>query len=274
LDRKWELVLVSTDKSFHFLTEEGVPVVSFPRAHDRQEHGYVVILGKLEKPERYFAYYRSWGSLTEPEESMAVRFHLHEYDAAGYELAHRSDPQLPYPTASRAKALFGVFTPITEAATLVGASRYLRRDARLEGSTRQPVLLSYLENIRYSIPGTSRFEATPRGLIPGYIALLLLSAAASALGCFALARRYAFSRADSVSWSLVGFFFGWVGLLVMLAIEEWPARIVCPKCRKLRVVTRDTCERCGAMHAAPAVDGTEIFETMIATPRAALVGNR
>jgi hypothetical protein len=273
LDRKWELVLVSTDKSFHFLTEEGVPVVSFPRAHDCQEHGYVGILGKLEKPERYFAYYRSWGSLTEPKESMAIPFHLHEYDAAGGELVRRTDPQLPYPTASYAKALFGLVTPMTEAATLVGASQYLRREARLQGSTRQPVLLSYLENVRYYIPGTSRFEAMPSGLIPGYIILILLSAAASALGCFVLARRSAFSRAGCIGWLLVGFFFGWAGLLLMVAIEEWPARIACPACRRLRVVTRATCEHCGAQHAVPAADGTEIFEPTSAIPDVALTGS-
>ena len=57
------------------------------------------------------------------------------------------------------------------------------------------MLLNYLENSRYYIPGTSAFEVTPSGLIPGYIALIVLSAAASAIGCWLLARRYAFSRA-------------------------------------------------------------------------------
>ena len=129
-------------------------------------------------------------------------------------------------------------------------------------------LLDYLENIQYYIPGTSTLATVlspatqpPSGLIPGYIALILLSAAASALGCFQLARRYAFSRARRIGWALVGFFFGWVGLVLMLVLQEWPARIACPKCRKLRVVTRDTCEHCGAPHAAPALDGTEIFES-------------
>ena len=51
----------------------------------------------------------------------------------------------------------------------------------------------------------------------------------------------------------------------MLALLDWPAQVACPKCRKLRVVTRDTCEHCGAPHAAPAPDGTEIFESVAAT---------
>jgi hypothetical protein len=150
---------------------------------------------------------------------------------------------------------------MTEAAALVGASRYLRWEARRKGGTRKPVLLDYLENSRYYIPGTSRYEETPSGLVPGYLALIVLSGAASAMGCWLLARRYAFSRGRSIMWALVGFFFGWVGWLLMLVLQQWPARVSCPNCRQLRVVTRDRCEHCGGLHAPPASDGTEIFES-------------
>src|SRR5262249_22122638 len=150
----------------------GTPVLSVPRVYDRQKYEYLVYLGKLDSPERYFVWYRSmvFGSLLEPEEFKAAPFHLHEYDLAGREIARRTDPQVPYPPASYAKALFGLITPMTEAATLVGASRYLRSEARLQGSIRQPVLLTYLDNTGYYIPGTSRFEQTPIGLVLGYIA--------------------------------------------------------------------------------------------------------
>ena len=60
------------------------------------------------------------------------------------------------------------------------------------------MLLQYLENSRYYIPGTSLFEETPSGLVPGYLALIVLSAVASAIGCWLLARRYAFSRARMI----------------------------------------------------------------------------
>ncbi len=267
---KWEAVLVSTDKSFHILTPEGSPVASFPRVHDC--YGTIVDLGKLENPERYYAWY--WpcpgACFVGSEESRTTPFDLYEYDAGGRELAHQHDPQLPYPAASYAKALFGLVTPMTEAATLVGASGYLRSEGRSQGSIRQPVLLEYLDNTGYYIPGTSRSEEAPVGLIPGYVSLIVLSAAGSALGCFILAHRYAFSRGSSIAWALVGFFFGWVGLVLMLVLQEWPARVACPKCHKLRVVTRDTCERCGALHAAPAPDGTEIFEPTAVAPHTML----
>jgi hypothetical protein len=114
--------------------------------------------------------------------------------------------------------------------------------------------------------------AHPR-LVYGFLALMLVAAIICAIVCLLLARRHAFSPARSAAWALVGFLFGWVGLALMLALQEWPARIVCPKCGKLRVVTRDTCEHCGAPHAVPEPDGTEVFEpataassTTFATP--------
>jgi hypothetical protein len=166
----------------------------------------------------------------------------------------------PYPSAPYAVASFGLVTPIAEVVTILGATRALRRDARVKGSTETPVILDYLENSRYSIPGTAWFEATPRGLIAEYIVLVVLAAVASALGCFLVARRHAYARGHVARWTVVGFLFGWVGFVLMLAIQEWPARVACPSCRKPRVVTREACEHCGASHAVPAPDGTEIFE--------------
>ena len=162
---------------------------------------------------------------------------------------------------------------MTEAAFLVGTSRSLRAEARLQGGTRKPVLLHELDTTKYYIPGTAPNKVTPSGLVAGYLALILLSASASALGCFLLARRYAFSRARCFGWVLGGFFFGWVGLLLMLAVGEWPARLACPKCRKLRIVSRDQCEHCGAPHAAPVSDGTEIFEPAAAVAPVALTAS-
>jgi hypothetical protein len=125
--------------------------------------------------------------------------------------------------------------------------------------------------MRYYIPGTSRFKETPRGSILVYVALMVLSAAASAFGCLLLAGSYAFSRVSSIAWTLVGLFFGWVGLVLMLAVQEWPARVSCPNCRRLRVVTRDTCEHCGALHALPEPDGAEILESAATVTQVALI---
>jgi hypothetical protein len=105
----------------------------------------------------------------------------------------------------------------------------------------------------------------------GFAALMLLSALIAALACFFLARRFAFSTAGRVGWLLFGLLWGLAGLLLMLALYEWPARVACPKCRKLRVVTRDTCEHCGAEQSSPEPDGTEIFEPIAVAPQIAAV---
>ncbi len=254
---RWrERVVVCTDRSFHVLTKESAPLVSVPRVFDFEKYGNVII-GRLENPGRYYVWYELSYWVREPEEYKSEPSHLLEYDAAGRELARRTVPPFPFPAASYAEALFGLVTPMTEAATLVGVSQNLRSKERSKGSTQKSSLLDYLDGIQSFIPGTSptvvqsAAKATPTGLIAGYIALILLSAAASALVCFLLARLSAFSRARSIGWALVGFLFGWVGLVLLLVVQEWPARIACPKCRELRVVTRDTCEHCGAFMPRP-----------------------
>jgi hypothetical protein len=107
-------------------------------------------------------------------------------------------------------------------------------------------------------------------LVFGFTALMLLAALFSGLTCFLLPRRYAFSRTRRIGWGCCGLLFGPTGLLLMLALLDWPAQIVCPKCRKPRVVTREQCEHCGAAHPAPAPDGTEIFESAVAMPQPAI----
>jgi hypothetical protein len=263
------MVVVSTDTAVHFLAEGGTPLVSLPR--DYQKHK-LILAGVLENPERYFVWYLPSPPLLEPDEYKASPSFLHEFDPGGGELARRTVPPPPYPAASHATALFGLVTPMTEAAALVGASRMLRSEARASGSNWKPLLLDYLENSRYYIPGTAWYEVTPLGLILGYVTLILLSATACAGSCFWLARRHAFSRDRCAGWAALGFLFGWVGLVLMLAAQDWPARIACPNCRRLRVVTHETCEHCGALHSAPGLDGTEVFEPVATIRHAALVG--
>jgi hypothetical protein len=93
-------------------------------------------------------------------------------------------------------------------------------------------------------------------------AIVLLAGVASLL-CAALAllvaQRCAMSRRAQVRWALGVFALGPFGLLMMLAMFGWPARVDCPSCHKKRIVERDNCEHCGAAFPEPAQDGTEIF---------------
>jgi hypothetical protein len=243
------------------LTEDGTPAVWLPRVHDCKEHQHVPVLGLLENPERYFVlyYFLPFELLVEPGEYRTVPIHFHEYDLAGNELRELSS-RLPCVATPSAKALFGLATPLTEAAALVGTSRYLRWEARSQGSTHKPVLLGFLDSIRQYVPGTSRFEEASGGVISLYISLMLSATTAAALGCLVLAWRYAFSRGGRIGWTLVGFLFGWAGFVLLLVFQNWPARVPCPQCRRLRIVSRTRCEHCGGLHDCPTPDGTEIFE--------------
>jgi hypothetical protein len=272
--QKAELIFVctdSTDRPVHVLTEEGAPVVSLPRAYDRGTYGLTA--GRLDDPRRYFCWYRPLLCL-QPEESLTLPSHLVEYDAAGHEIGRRTVPHHPSTEPSYAAALLGLATPPAEAAAVVGATRSLRSGARLTGDQGRWVLYDLLEEwtAPYFIPGSGREIVSPPGVVPGFVALMLLSAAACAVACFLLGRRATFSRARLAGWSLCGLVFGPVGLLLLLALQMLPARIRCPACGRPRVVDRDRCEHCGAAHARPAPDGTEIFETVPAAD-AALAGN-
>ena len=273
---KQPLVIVNTNRAIHLATEDGRRVADLPRVFDSGKYGPIFV-GTFVSPKRYFVWYHLKLWLREPEEYRMEPSHLFEYDASGHELARRVIPPIPYPATPYAHALYGPVTPMAEAATLVGTSKYARSVARANGSTAKYSLSDYLEGIEYYVPGTSTMASTlspasqpSNGLMAGYRTLILLTGAASALGCFVLARRFAFSRVRCIGWALAGFLFGWVGLVLMLVLQEWPARIRCPKCQKLRVVTREKCEHCGAAHALPPRDGTEVFESTHTEPAAAL----
>jgi hypothetical protein len=268
---KGSLVVVNTDRSVHVLTAAGGPVVSVPKALDPAT-ARLRNVGRLEAPERYVIGYGP-PNFQAPEEYGTTPSYMLEYDAAGRELARRVLPPPPRVKPSYVEALFGLATPPTEAVALVGVSRYSRWEARSTGSADEPVLSRLLEDwIGFFIPDAVWRTDTGSGLFLGFSALILLSAAACALVCFLLARRYAFSRARRLGWALCGLLFGWVGLALMLTLQEWPALIRCPSCGRPRRVDRERCEHCGAAHASPVPDGTEIFETADTTADAALAG--
>ncbi|MBI3270157.1 MAG: hypothetical protein HYZ53_14200 [Planctomycetes bacterium] len=90
--------------------------------------------------------------------------------------------------------------------------------------------------------------------------LSLVSAAVFAVLAFWVCRRFAFRPSMCRGWAGAVFALGPLGLLAMLAAHEWPARLPCFRCARRRVVSRDTCEHCGAGLAPVAPDGTEIFD--------------
>jgi hypothetical protein len=265
------LGFVATDRSIHVIDDAGARLVSIPMVPelDCYEIGSV---GRLENPTRYWVWYEpAWyNDLATLETADA---YIAMYDDGGREISPRQvvppksgfprdiKPHLPLVEPSAIHAWSGVLTSPVEASLLVGTMEYLLAQVRESGGRRMDGSLQALfAATQQFFPAVRWYAPTHPELVYGFASLLLLSGIVSAVVCLLLARRFAFFGTRCGGWTLMGFCFGWMGLLLMLAIQEWPARVVCPKCGKLRVVTRRMCEHCGADHAMPATDGTEIFE--------------
>jgi hypothetical protein len=274
------LAFVFTDKAMYAFDEEGTRKFSARLAPGLESYRCSVAL--LEGPQRYGVWYSPpWYRGFEATQTTPLI--LVEYDTAGGEIARRTlaplpqtaapfSPPIPDVQPSYGQVLFGLVTPPAEAAVLVGTTQYPFADFRAHQAREMWLLLEFLVFTgNYFIPGGGWYVPPDRGMLVAFATLMLLSAAACALGCFLQARRYSFSGARRLGWALCGFLFGPTGLVLMLALQEWPARLACPSCRQPRRVDRERCEHCGAAHARPVPDGTEIFETA-ATADAALAG--
>jgi hypothetical protein len=274
--RRESLAFVGTDRSVQAVNEAGSRVFSAPLTFDLESYR-IRTAGRLEDPRRYWVWFEpQWYLGVETLEAMPAW--VVQYDAAGRETARRAvpprpgrpgdagvpDPRMLVFEPSYNVALAGLATAPAEAALLVGAKRLLVESARENHGTETSVLLPFVFfSTQFFLPGVGSFPRAEARMAFLFAALMLASAVASALVCFLLTGRLALSPVRRLGWALGGgLLFGPVGLLLLLALHEWPARICCPRCRKPRVVTRDACEHCGAEHAPPPSDGTEIFEPL------------
>jgi hypothetical protein len=274
----WNMWFVGTDRAIHYLDQSGKELLAVPLAYEVATDE-LNLVGRLVNPDRYWAWYFPQWHRPLAEQTTSAEAKVVVYDAVGRECQPRQESP-PRPEVTRItpinysdmlvepsafQALSGLATSPVEAATLIGTTSYLEAEARRDPSE-VPLLLqdlwfttqAYLPGVRWDI------HAHP-GLALGFAVSMLLASACSAFACFMLPRRHAFSQARRIGWALGGLLFGPTGLLLMIALLEWPAQVSCPKCRKLRVVTRDACEHCGAAHATPACDGTEVVEPVAAS---------
>ena len=118
-----------------------------------------------------------------------------------------------------------------------------------------PFIFIHLRELRYEL-----FESDESAFLLFAGVVLLVGAVFWASVVFGIARRYAFSRRQTWWWAVGGFILGPAGLLTLLVLREWPARLPCATCGRKRLVDRQQCEHCGAAFPPPAPTGTEIFD--------------
>ncbi len=271
--QKQSLAFIGTDQAIYVLDEAGTRLLSAPLAFDRASY-LIHSVGKLDNPLRYWIWYEpAWYLPLDRLETMPA--YVVEYDSAGREIAPRKivpprlggarefTPPVPLVEPSSAHVWCGLVTGPGEAATLMGTINALQFEVRTNNGSEMSLSLPFLFAMtQFFLPGVRWLPSAHPGLVFGNVTLMLLAAGASAMICLVLTRRYAFSRRGCIGWGLCGFLWGPMGLLLLLALQEWPAHITCPKCGKLRLVTHDQCEHCGAPHATLPADGTEIFESI------------
>ncbi len=98
------------------------------------------------------------------------------------------------------------------------------------------------------------------GLVFAALFFSALGGLVAAIPAWLISRRLGDGRRGQIAWALGVFWLGGYGVLLLLALRAWPARVPCPNCGRLRVVENETCEHCGAAWARPKRDGTEIFD--------------
>lgn len=254
-------LVVNTDHALYILNSDGKAVLSAPLVYETQV--YDTVAYQLEDPLRIVVQYGP--SVHLPLAARKVMpIQLVEYGASGNELSRRTLPVLPVDEpAMNHQPWFGLATPPAEAALLIGpvyGDIYRSTPDRLHKLSRLQEWLFDFNSAILPQPVDLHYGLS-NGRVRLYAAGILLNGLLFAVLCYWLARRYAFSWRRRLVWACCGFFFGPAGLLLMFAIQDWPARIACASCGKPRIVTRITCEHCGQPHAPPVEDGTEVIET-------------
>jgi hypothetical protein len=93
---------------------------------------------------------------------------------------------------------------------------------------------------------------------------LLRSMLASSLICGAatlfLSRRLGFGIEKTAAWTIANMLLGPAGVVVILSLNDWPARETCTTCGRKRLIGRRKCSCCNAPLSPPSLDGREIFE--------------
>ena len=225
-DYGWQYTIVATKRFVYLLTAEGKPVWKAPY-EPADPKSARLLLYCLEPPGQFALWVSPGGRAAE----RARERHLGRVMWVSRDQGVLKSTDLP---------------------ALPAPHRGLMLEEKLVSLVMPPALLAALPVLHVGLWA----NGVPREV-------LVLSWASSILVCLPvglwLGWRYRFSFAAQSGWAVFLLLFGVPGLLVFLSVQEWPAREVCPNCKKLRVVDRAQCEHCEADFAPPEKTGTEVF---------------
>ncbi|MCH7814119.1 MAG: hypothetical protein IID40_08885 [Planctomycetes bacterium] len=236
---------VATNDRIHFLGEDGQARFEIPYHFDRARYPNIR-LGILKDQSRAFVWYtpsnRVGGQYARNTPSYIV-----EVSSDGTELARHTLPSLYVPSVIPwYDGLLGALLPFVVAIGAVVVGYFVGRPGGFgnplgEAAWWDPMINE--EAAAFWVGSAS----------------VVLAAVICAIIASRIAKRYAFTGRQRRGWTLAGLLLGPLGLLLLLALREWPARRECPACQRLRVVDRGSCEHCGAAWDRPTADGTEVF---------------
>ena len=237
-------VAVAADGQFHLFTGSGNLILTTPYAADAAHYPFVqfgtapLTPGMMPPSPRFFFWYSKDGSRAQSwADSKLVTL-----SSSGRVVQATALPALQPPPHSSVPGPVGALIPPAGGVFGLGAAL---RDHWF-GTAQQ------------------RENWNPVAQDSGLRVLLLLSALTGLLAAilaWLISRRLGDGRRGRLAWAFGVFWLGGYGVLLLLALRPWPARLPCPNCGRERVVDNEACEHCGRAWARPKRDGTEIFDT-------------
>ena len=241
-DKGLSFVAVSSSDYLYLLKEHGAPVFKVGFHYDLKQY-WTVLLSMMPEGDRFFVWYKNPWNLPFAEQRETPTY-LVELSADGSVVNTTELPPLSFPIQSP------WYAQATSVLLPVGALVVMGGHALLSPWLGEFGQDHFFETM--ASQGVSVFTFCTVVLLSGVFCAVLVSY---------IARRYGFAKRRSISWSVFGFFVGPVGILVFLALLDWPALEKCSSCGKKRAVDREQCSHCNASCPPRVMDGTEIFET-------------
>ncbi len=238
-------IAIAAGNQFYVVTPQGQRLFTLPREHDPAQYD-TVMAAMTPNGRRFFFWYAPSEKARRADSH--VPSYVTEVSAQGVVLRHDTLRALP-PSAPPAPpdlsgSAFGLLAPplVPLALAVYVPISHAQGD-------------SFTDSLRQVWS-----DSAMSPLIHLFLAVSFASGLISALLAWLIARRCVLPPRARWLWAAGVFWLGGYGVLLLLALREWPARVPCPQCGRQRVVNRDQCAHCGSPFERPQRDGTEIFD--------------